>query len=88
LLDRLSEAAGDVKAAGVVLMLVAVHQVDAAGIAAVRAAQEALADHGGRLLLTGASASVERALNAAGLSGAGTVCESLEGALKTLRAAR
>jgi anti-anti-sigma factor len=88
LLDRLAEAAADEKAAGVVLMLGAVHQVDAAGVAAVRAAREALAEHGGRLVLTGANAAVASALNTAGLPGASAVCESLEDALKTLRAAR
>lgn len=86
LLDQLGQAAVDSRGAGVVLMLSAVNQMDAAAIGALRAAREALAEHGGRLLLTGARTGVEHALNAAGLSGAGAVCDSLEDALKTLKA--
>ena len=85
LLDELAKAAADARGAGVVLMLSTVNQVDAAAIGAIRAAREALAEHGGRLLLTGAHAGVERALNAAGLSGSGAVCESLEDALRMLK---
>ena len=47
LLDRLGEAASDTTGAGMVLMLGAVNQVDAAAIGALRAAWEALAEHGG-----------------------------------------
>jgi anti-anti-sigma factor len=85
LLDQFGEAAADTRSAGVVLMLNAVNHVDAAAIGALRAAREALAQHGGRLLLTGAHTNVERALSAAGLSGSGTVCQSLQDALNTLK---
>lgn len=87
LLDELAKVAADARGAGVVLTLSAVNHMDAAAIGAIRAAREALAEHGGRLLLTGAHPGVERALNAAGLcvSGSSVVCESLEDALKALK---
>ena len=73
----------------VVMLIIAILAAIAipAYVASIRAAREALAEHGGRLLLTGAHPGVERALNAAGLcvSGSSVVCESLEDALKTLK---
>jgi anti-anti-sigma regulatory factor len=59
--------------------------VDAAAIGALRAAQEVLRGHGGRLVLTGASEHVELALRGAGLSGVGAVHFSLEKALADLQ---